>query len=33
MSLNETAELVKAAQMNPESLAKAGTNVALGLVN
>ena len=33
MSLNETAELVKAAQMNPESLAKAGTDVALGLVN
>ena len=33
MSINETAELVKAAQMNPESIAKAGTNVALGLVN
>ena len=33
MSLNETAELVKAAQMNPESIAKAGTDVALGLVN
>ena len=33
MSLNETAELVKAAQMNPDSIAKAGTDVALGLVN
>jgi len=32
MSLNETAELVKAAQMNPEQIAK-GTTVALGLVN
>ena len=33
MSLNETAELVKAAQMNPDAIAKAGTDVALGLVN